>query len=395
MASDDSRQDDGRAGARPVGVATAAPTGATPPPSTTARAVAGGGRPRRAGRLERGDAGIAWLFVTPMIVIFGLFLVVPIGMALWVSVSDWTGRGSPFSPEVSFVGLDNYANFTEPGLAQRDLTTSIRNTLYFVLLVVPLQTILAMGLAILLNARRLRAKSFFRVAYYFPSVTSSVAIAVVFIFLFAGGGPINAVLSVLGADPPNWFSDARGVLHIVFGALGVQDAPAWAAVDLGGISLWQWLSGPSVAMCSIISLVVWVSAGGYMLIYLSSLQAISEEIDEAATMDGASTLQRIRWITIPMLRPTTTLVVTLGLIGTWQVFDQVYIMSQGDPGKTTLTPAYLSYTTSFTSFEWGNGAAISFMLFALIVVLTILQRTLTRDRDRPARPRRRRGKVDA
>lgn len=390
MTSDDSRAD-----ARPVGVATAAPAGATPPAASTAPKAASHRGRRGPGRLARGDAGVAWLFVSPMIVIFGLFLVIPIGMALWVSVSDWTGRGSPFSPSVSFVGLDNYANFVEPGLAQRDLTTSIRNTLYFVLLVVPLQTTLALALAILLNSRRLRAKSFFRVAYYFPSVTSSVAIAVVFIFLFAGGGPVNAVLSVLGADPPNWFSDARGVLHIVFGAFGVQDAPAWASVDLGGITLWQWLSGPSVAMISIISLVVWVSAGGYMLIYLSSLQAISEDINEAATMDGASTLQRIRWITIPMLRPTTTLVVTLGLIGTWQVFDQVYIMSQGDPGKTTLTPAYLSYTTSFTSFEWGNGAAISFMLFALIVVLTIIQRTLTRDRDRPGRMRRRRTGVDA
>ncbi|MET0450170.1 MAG: sugar ABC transporter permease [Aeromicrobium sp.] len=354
-------------------------------------------RPARGGRgLNGKDGRVAWAFVTPLVVIFGLFLVVPIFMALWVSVSDWSGRGSPFSSGVNFVGLDNYANFFEPGLAQRDLTTSIRNTLYFVLLVVPLQTILAMGLAIILNSRRLKAKSFFRVAYYFPSVTSSVAVAVVFLFMFSASGPVNVILSGIGANPPNWFADARGLIHVILSGFGITEAPSWALVDLGGITLWQWLAGPSIAMCSIITLVIWVSAGGYMLIYLSSLQAIDEEINEASLVDGATTWQRIRTITIPMLKPTTALVITLGLIGTWQVFDQVYIMSQGNPGKTTLTPAYLSYTTSFSSFEWGNGSAISFLLFALIVGLTIIQRFVLRDRDEAAARRlERKGKVRA
>ena len=186
-----------------------------------------------------------------------------------------------------------------------------------------------------------------------------------------------------------WWISLCECFHIAAGAFGVTEVPDWAAGNVGGITLWQWLAGPSVAMCSIIILVVWVSAGGYMLIFLSSLQGIDEEINEAAIMDGASTWQRVRHITIPMLKPTTALVITLGLIGTWQVFDQVYIMSQGNPGKTTLTPAYLSYTTSFGSFEWGQGAAISFMLFALIVVLTIIQRTITRDRDDVPRAARR------
>lgn len=347
------------------------------------------GRGRRRSRLEGRESLVAWVFVGPMIVIALLFLVIPIFMALWVSVSDWGGRGSPLAPSVGFVGWKNYEAFLTPGLAQRDLVTSIRNTFYFVLFVVPLQTILALGLALVLNSRRLKAKSFFRTAYYFPSVTSSVAIAVVFLFLFSASGPVNAILGAVGIDGPNWFADPRGIFHIVAGSFGVTTAPDWAAVDVGGITLWQWLAGPSVAMCSIIALVVWVSAGGYMLIFLSSLQGIDDEINEAAVMDGASTWQRVRHITIPMLKPTTALVITLGLIGTWQVFDQVYIMSQGNPGKTTLTPAYLSYTTSFGSFQWGQGAAISFMLFALIVVLTIIQRTITRDRDDIPRAARR------
>ncbi|PWD49974.1 sugar ABC transporter permease [Serinibacter arcticus] len=319
-----------------------------------------------------------------MVVVAVLFLVVPILMALWVSVSDWGGRGSPLSDSVSFVGLENYSAFFSPGLAQRDLTTSIRNTMYFVLLVVPLQTLLALGLALVLNSRRLKAKSFFRTAYYFPSVTSSVAIAVVFLFMFSASGPVNSILGLIGVEGPNWFADPRGLVHVVAEAFGTTTQPGWASGNIAGISLWQWLAGPSVAMVSIITLVVWVSAGGYMLIFLSSLQGIDEEVNEAAVVDGATTWQRIRHITVPILRPTTTLVVTLGLIGTWQVFDQVYIMSQGNPGKTTLTPAYLSYTTSFGSAQWGQGTAISFMLFALIVVLTIIQRAATRDRENPS-----------
>lgn len=350
------------------------------------------GRRRRKNRLHGRDPIIAWVFVAPMVVIAVLFLILPMFMSLWVSVSDWSGKGSPLDPSVGFVGWQNFEAFFTSGLAQRDFVTSIRNTLYFVLFVVPLQTILALGLALVLNSRRLKAKSFFRVAYYFPSVTSSVAIAVVFLFLFSASGPVNALLDAIGVGGPNWFADPRGIFHLAAEGFGVTESPEWAAVNLGGITLWQWLSGPSVAMCSIIALVVWVSAGGYMLILLSSLQGIDEEINEAALVDGASTWQRIRHITIPMLRPTLTLVVTLGLIGTWQVFDQVYIMSQGNPGKTTLTPAYLSYTTSFGSFQWGQGAAISFMLFALIIVLTIIQRTVTRDRSDAPRRRSRAAK---
>ncbi|MBE7195920.1 MAG: sugar ABC transporter permease [Gordonia polyisoprenivorans] len=351
-------------------------------PNPEELAVAGRPPRRRGARaLTRGEGRFGWLFVTPMILIFGLFLVIPIFLALWVSPSDWTGKGSPLAGGVDFVGLDNYAAFFQPGLTQSDFATSIRNTLYFVIIVVPLQTILAMGLAILLNSRRLRAKSFFRTTYYFPSVTSSVAISVVFIFLFAGGGPINAVLSFLGADPPNWLADARGLIHVIAGAFGVQGTPAWASGNLAGLTLWDWLAGPSLANCTIIALVIWVSAGGYMLVYLSSLQSIDEEINEAALVDGSTTWQRIRRITVPMLKPTTGLVVTLGIIGTWQVFDQVYIISQGNPGKTTLSPAYLSYSTSFSSFQWGTGSAISFLLFAFIIVLTLLQRFVLRDKD--------------
>ncbi|HST81780.1 MAG TPA: sugar ABC transporter permease [Kineosporiaceae bacterium] len=360
-------------------------------------------RPARRGagrglRAPEGPAG--WLFVSPMILVIGVFLVVPIFMALWVSFSDWNGQGSPFSASVNWVGTKNYANLiTNPGLTQTDFMTSIRNNLYFVLIVVPLQTVLALILALILNAKRLKAKSFFRTAYYFPSVTSSVAISVVFLFLFSSSGAVNAGLNLVGVHGPNWFADPRGVFHIVLGGLGVNtDSPPSALTGhgVGGLSWWDWLSGPSVAMSAIIALVVWTTAGTFMLFFLAALQDIPVEVEEAAEVDGASAWQRFRNITLPLLRPTLFLVLTLGVIGTWQVFDQIYVMSQGAPGKTTLTPAYLSYDSSFTNFEWGQGSAIAFILFTLIVVLTLAQRRLLREKDGPSRRElRRRAKAAA
>ena len=118
-----------------------------------------------------------------------------------------------------------------------------------------------------------------------------------------------------------------------------------------------------------------------MLIFLSALQSLSSSVDEAAALDGAGTWMRFWRITVPQLKPTFFTVITLGLIGCWQVFDQIYTGTQGDPGKTTLTPAYLSYSSAFIQQDWGRGSAIAFVLFAIIIVFTLLQRLVLRDRD--------------
>jgi multiple sugar transport system permease protein len=344
------------------------------------------------GRGIRSNESVAgWVFVTPVIVILGLFLLLPILMALWVSLTNWNGQGSPFTGRTPFVGTANYTRlFTEDSLARSDFMTAIRNNVYYVAIVVPVQTALALGLALVVNHRMLKGKSFFRTAFYFPSVTSSVAISVVFLFMFANSGAVNALLSAVGISGPQWFADSRGVLHILLGGVGVHDAPA--ALSGGGplgLTWWDWLSGPSVAMCAIITLVVWTTSGTFMLMFLAALQDVPVALEEAATLDGAGRWQRFRYVTLPMIRPTMFLVLTLGLIGSWQVFDQIYVMSQGGPAKTTLTPAYLSYRTAFRSFEYGSGAAISFVLFVIIIVLTLLQRRILRERD--DRPDRRPG----
>ncbi|WP_214110189.1 carbohydrate ABC transporter permease [Acrocarpospora catenulata] len=349
--------------------------------------------PSRRGLSARAKENIAgWLFVAPVVIILGLFMLLPILMALWVSFTDWNGQGSPFKSTVPMAGLDNYTKlFTDEGLARQDFMTSLRNNFYYVVIVVPAQTVLALGLAIVVNSRVLKGKTFFRGAFFFPSVTSSVAISVVFLFIFANSGAVNGLLGLFGIEGPQWFSDARGTLHLLLSAVGLWDIdnPPAALLSGGpfGLSWWEWLSGPSVGMMTIIILVIWTSSGTFMLMFLAALQDIPASLSEAAMIDGADRKRVFRHVTLPMLKPTLFLVLTLGMIATWMVFDQVYVMSQGNPAKTTLTPAYLSYRTAFRNFEYGPGTAISFVLFAIIVIMTLAQRWIMRDRGAPGRSR--------
>lgn len=347
--------------------------------------------PKRKRTSKQGEqVGAGWLFVSPVLIILGLFLFIPILMAAWVSVSDWTGRGSPFSGTVGFVGLDNYrAILTEGGLPTRDFGTAMRNNIYYVILVVPTQTLLSLVLAVLVSNLALRGKSFFRTAFYFPSVTSSVAITVLWLFLFSSTGVVNKVLSWFGAVGPNWFNDPRGILHVSLGWLGVDSGPSGlTSSSFLGVSWWDWLSGPSLAMTAFIIMAVFTTSGTFMLLFIAALQQINSEVQEAAMVDGASAYERFRLITVPMLKPTIFTVVTLGLIGTWQVFDQIYTGTQGGPAKTTLTPAYLSFNSAFNNGRWGQGAAIAFILFFIIIFFAALQRWALRDKDE-ARDRKR------
>ena len=335
------------------------------------------------------EAGAGWLFLLPVIVILGLFLVLPIAMAAWVSFSNWNGNGSPLGAHSHWVGLANYRDLlTTPGLDQNNFGTALRNNLYYVLLVVPIQTAVSLALAVLVN-KRLKFVGFFRTAFYFPSVTSSVAITVLFLFLFSPSGVINKLLSYLGATGPTWLYDPRGLFHVILGQFGVNQSGGHLANGFFlGVSYWDWLSGPSIAMCVFIIMAVFTTSGTFMLLFLAALQSIDESVNEAAALDGASEWRKFRHITVPMIRPTIFTIVTLGLIGTWQVFDQIYVGTKGSPLNTTLTPAYLSFDSSFNQNNWGVGAAIAFILFAIIVFFTVVTRLATRNPDRIPRRRR-------
>ncbi|WP_435134986.1 carbohydrate ABC transporter permease [Actinacidiphila sp. bgisy144] len=361
----------------------------------------GAGRRRKAAGPTRGSLAArhhgrwGWLFVSPMVIVLGLFLLLPILMALWVSLLHWDGQSDPFSSAADFVGVRNYTDLfgSSGGLTHQLFMISLRNNLYYVLLVVPLQTVLALGLALAVNSRRLKRKGPLRTAFFFPSVTSSIAISTVFLFLFQGSGAVNALLKWVGITGPKWFTDAHGLVWSVLGAVGLVDPDqpvhALAAHGLFGLSWWDWLAGPSIAMCTIIVLAIWTTSGTFMLMFLAALQDVPAELEEQSRVDGATRWQSLRHVTLPALRPVIFLVLTLGLIGTWQVFDAVYVMSQGAPGNTTLTPAYLSYTSGFQDSDYGHAAAIAFVLLAIIMLMTLVQRVLLRERgEHPGRGRR-------
>jgi multiple sugar transport system permease protein len=338
----------------------------------------------------RGRQGAAgWLFLSPVIIILGLFLVLPIAMAAWVSVSDWTGNGSPFGSSVHWVGLHNYRQLlTVPGLDQSNFGTALRNNFYYVILVVPTQTAVSLFLAVLVS-RALKFVGFFRTAFYFPSVTSSVAITVLFLFLFNPSGAINKLLSYVGVTGPSWFYDPRGLFHVILGQFGVHQPTGSLSTHMFlGVTYWDWLAGPSIAMCVFIIMAIFTTSGTFMLIFLAALQGVDDSVYEAAALDGATEWTKFRYVTVPMIRPAIFTVVTLGLIGTWQVFDQIYVGTKGTPANTTLTPAFLSFNSSFNNNEWGVGAAIAFILFGIIVLFTIVTRLTTRSSDRLPRRRR-------
>jgi len=341
-----------------------------------------GRRPRRRGKgitLKTRQAVAGWAFVAPVVVLLGVFLVFPIIMALWVSVSDWSGAGSPFTGD--FVGLSNFTDIlVDGGLATRQFGTSLRNNLWYVIVSVPIITALALGLARIVSKPR-KGVGLLRTAYYFPSVTSTVAAVIIFQFLFNVSGAINHMLAWVNISGPNWTTDPRGVLHLALGAIGVEQAPGWATENaVLGLPLWEWLSGPSVAMMVFIFMASLGASGTFMLIFLAGLKQISPDVYEAAAIDGAGRWTQFVKITLPLLRPTMLTVLTLSLIGSWQVFDQIFAAGEaGGPANTTLTPAFLSFSWSFNNQQWGRGAATAFLLFCIIVVFSLIQRHVLRE----------------
>jgi multiple sugar transport system permease protein len=331
---------------------------------------------------DRQNTITGWIFMSPTLVIMAIFLLIPIIFAVVVSFTDWNGISPPL--EANWVGFENYQRVLfQSGITQSDFYTSLKNTTYFAMGVVPLQTIIALVLAVIINQAHLKFKQFFRVSYYFPSVTSSIAISLLFMLMYQRDGTINSVLNTItfGLWPPViWLNDARGFFHIILSWIGVtaQTVPPWFIdTTVGGVNIWSWISGPSVSLIAIMLMNTWTTIGTMMLIFVAALQDVPIQVYEAASLDGATAWQTFRKITLPLLRPTTFFVVTLGLIGTFQVFDQIYVMSSGGPAKTTLTIAYLVYREGFRNSAMGVGATIAIILFFLIFVITMLQRRIT------------------
>lgn len=330
---------------------------------------------------DRQDAIAGWLFMTPALLVLGIFLVIPIIFAIYYSLTDWNGISPP--TEANYIGMENYQQLlASGGIRQSDFFRALKNTTYFALIVVPLQTALALFLGVVVNQRGLRFRDFFRTAYYFPSITSSIAISMIFLFLYQRGGLINQVLQAItfGAwEPVAWLDTPDGLIHLLLGKLGItlRGGPEFLRANVLGLTVWDWFSGPSVALTAIMLMNIWTTLGTMMIIFLAALQDIPDFVYEAAQMDGANAWQTFWNVTLPLLRPTMFFVITLGLIGTYQVFDQVYVMTAGGPAKTTLTMAYIVYRNGFRNSEMGLGLATAVLLFLIIFVLTLIQRRIT------------------
>ncbi|MGH2535231.1 MAG: carbohydrate ABC transporter permease [Thermomicrobiales bacterium] len=315
-------------------------------------------RRRRRNPIVVEDRIAGWVFIAPAMILFMTFLFGPVLFAFFISLHHW----ELVRPERTFVGLDNYADI----LSDDDFWIAFRNTTWYAAGVVPAQTIIGLVLAVLAN-RKIRGRTFFRTAFYFPSISSSVVISIIFLWMYSRRGLVNYLLESLGLPIPQpvWLANPRGVLEIALNNLGFDNVS-------------DWLAGPSFALLAIMMLNIWTTAGTMMVIYLAGLQDVPTDVYEAASLDGASRWRMFRDITVPLLKPVTAFVVTVGLIGTFQVFDQIWVMSEGGPQKTTTTLAYLIYLEAFRFGEgFGYGSAIAIILFCIVLALYFVQKRVT------------------
>jgi multiple sugar transport system permease protein len=313
-------------------------------------------------RRARNEALTGYFFIAPYLLVTLVFTVGVILFAVYISFTKFNLFTTP-----EWVGLDNYIKV----FGDAKFIRSLGNTIWYVLIVVSAQTALALGLAVLLNAK-IRGSSYFRTVYYAPSVTSSVVITMIFFWLYLKTGYVNLLFTKLwllvGAtfEPVEWLNNPTGLIEGIVAAFG------------GDISRAHWfLQGPSVTWMAIMFQNIFTTAPTFMIIFLAALQNVPPVLYEAASIDGASRWQQFRHITVPMLRPVIFLIVVLGTIGTWQIFDQVKILTAGGPLNTTLVPVYLIYTEALGILgppRMGFASAMAFVLAVIIFAFTLIQR---------------------
>lgn len=288
-------------------------------------------KPRKVLKKTTRDSLIAYSFIAPNFVGFCVFTLVPMVFAIALAFCSWDGRHA-----IEFVGLKNFIKlFT----ADKTFQAALVNTIVYVIGTVPLTLVCSLAMAVLLN-QNVRLRNFFRTVAFFPYVASLVAVAAVWNMIFNPAmGPINMLLS----------------------QLGVENLPRWAA-------------GKDTAMLTVILFSVWKNMGYYMVIYLAGLQGCNPDLNEAAELDGASRWQQFWHITLPQLRPTTFFVIIMLTISGFKVYDQMYMITQGGPGTSTMTLVYYIYNVAFVNTpKYGYASAISMVLFVLVLIVTIIQ----------------------
>ncbi len=277
----------------------------------------------------------AYLFLMPGLIHFVIFTLFALGFAFYISFHDW----NIIKPDKPFVGLENYLRlFTDPRFHR-----AVGNTLLF-MVGVPLNLISGLAVALLLNTK-VRGQAIFRTMFYLPVVTPLVVSSIIWKWVYQGDyGLLNYYLLKFGIIQEKIF----------------------------------WLADPNLALPALILMGIWGGTGATMVIYLAGLQSIPQEMYDAAMVDGASSWQRLIYITVPLLRPTTFFLFVTGVIGAFQIFTEVYIMTNGGPLNRTTTIGYYLYVNAFRELDMGYATAMAFALFAMIFGFTVLQWKFTR-----------------
>lgn len=270
-----------------------------------------------------------YTFLLPNILGFLIFICLPVCASFLMSFTEWNGFG-----EIEFAGLSNYTRLW----SDETFRISLLNSLLMTAVSVPVTLILAILAAVALN-KGLRGVKIFRTAIFLPHITATIAVAVVWQLLYNPTmGPINGFLRSLGIDnPPTWLASTH-----------------WA-------------------LLSVIIVSIWHSIGYYMVLYLAGLQGIPKDLYEAAEIDGAGKISQFRNITLPMLSPVIFFTVIMGIINSFKVFDLVFVLTKGGPGRSTHMLVYDIYYTAFQRFEYGYASAMAYVLFAIILVITLIQ----------------------
>jgi multiple sugar transport system permease protein len=273
----------------------------------------------------------AYLFLAPGFIIFSVFTLFALVFVIYLTFHEW----SIIQPEKPFVGLDNYRDLIE----DRRFRQSVVNTFYFTGAAVPLGMIIGLGIALLLNLP-LRGRGVFRTAYYLPAITPFVVSAIIWKWLYSGDFGLF-----------NYYLLKTNLIHEPL----------------------AWLSDQNLAMPSVILMSVWAAVGFSMVVYLAGLQAIPEELYEAAKVDGAGPLARLRHITLPGLLPSTVFLLVIQIIFSMQIFTQIFVMTRGGPVDKTTTMLFYVYTAAFQFYEMGYASTIAFALFLVLLLFTGFQ----------------------
>ena len=271
-------------------------------------------------------------FMAPTVLVLGTFVILPIAYAIFLAFHKVRILGEL---NYRFIGFKSFLRMA----SDERVWIALKNTAEYVAVVVPIQTILALALALILNSQ-IKGKNGFRIIFFLPTVTSSAVLTLIFMWIYNSNGLLNNLLAFFHLPTYNWIGD------------------------------------PAVALKSIMLMNIWSTAPFFMVIYLAALQDIPISLYEAATLDGANKWDQFISITLPLLKPVTFFIVVMGVIGTFQLFDQSYIFSAGSggPNNSTLTVVLLIYQYAFKSLDMGYAAALALMLAAVIMVVTLIQR---------------------